>query len=142
MHKALDIFNLNTVFKIIQKKDASINDISEDINSNEKSRVIICRTPNEGESFEEPQNVSLSPNILKPSLVKVYCEEYLQTIQKKDAQIFKQEGNVFHLALVTDKENVEQPKSKVIKENVKIDPTQDAKDLVDSLVNGKMIISV
>lgn len=144
MNKAITALLLTGLFTQIQSDNPEIKDISQDIDSDDSIKVIICRTPGDAGSFSEPQNVSISKNILKPETVKVYCEEYIQTLENKAVQVFKEPGNVFHLALVMDKEEVK-PVSKAQAKNNKAiekeDPKKPAKDLVESLVKGKMNIA-
>jgi hypothetical protein len=152
MNKAIKEFKLTELFKKVQEKHPEIKDISQSLDSNDKSIVVLCRTPGDAGMFEEPHNVSISKNVLKPETVKVFCDEYLTTLEDKDVEIMEMpEGNVFNLAIVTDKPEVKQiPMSKEIpvqvpankKGNKKdIGSTKDAEKLVDSLINGKVLLS-
>ena len=110
MHKALNVFNLENLFKSIQAKNEGVINITQDINSPDKVKVLLCRTPGDDGSFIEPHNVSISKTVLKPETVKVYCEEYLMSLKSdvKDVEILKESGNVFHLAVISDKPEVKQ----------------------------------
>lgn len=147
LNKAMAAFNLGELFakanaRVKELKGKAVNDISQELKSDDKFIIVICRKPGDNGSFKEPHNIPISKNVVKPEFVKVFCEEYLKSHSKhKKVEYFSDASNVFNLALIYDDPDYkEKPVTKTTTKNTKkvtkVDPAQPAKNLIENLVRG------